>query len=510
MNKEILKYKPKDETFKKRKLTKKEKEEQFYKAIKENGQFDKIIIKSDFVNFSTKVLCQCKKHINYEWWVTPNNLMNNHGCNLCGNESIKQKKRMTQEEFLKRFNETGRVKEIEILGEFKGFNLGKEGEIKCWCKKGQHEFYMNPTTLLNGNGCFQCSYEERAKKKLQQGLDSLNKYIKDNDLHIKLEDEYKGAGVKLHFRCLDCGNDWLVDPDHIKQGRRCPFCNDGISFNNKVLRIIFDILKPDNYDVEYGKPWNFEYFYDGYFTVTKSDGSIQEILVEMDGEPHKKECACFKSRTLADNQRIDAEKDRLAKEGGYILIRINCSKSTHKQTVEEIKKSKLGKYLDFSKLNWDEVVKRAQKSLAIEVCEFVKDNSNMKKKDICEKFHISETALNAYVQTGRNFGLLPENFCFTAKATYNPNTKHVYTGKAICMFDDSDHSVPIYIFLSSNDCSRYFKVNYNEFIDRHEISKVLSGKRPSYKGHFFTYATQEDMIKYKDLITIIDRSINVH
>lgn len=137
------------------------KEQQFIERIKENGQYDKIIIKSDFINFSTKVLCQCKKHSNYEWWVTPSHLIENRGCPVCGQEKRIQSRKISSIDFMKRFEKEGKSEEFEILDEFKGFTAGRKQGLKCKCKKEGHIFFMNPEVILRGSSCPICAKQIR-------------------------------------------------------------------------------------------------------------------------------------------------------------------------------------------------------------------------------------------------------------------------------------------------------------------------------------------------------------
>lgn len=303
---------------------------------------------------------------------------------------------------------------------------------------------------------------------------------------------------------LDCNNTWFVKPGKIKQGSRCPFCNDGISFNNKVLRILFDILKPNDYKIEFNIPEvENKYRYDGYFILNK--GKTQEkILIELDGRQHKEETGINCSWVKLEKQKeIDRKKDELAKKYNYHLIRIDCSNS-HKQNIRAIKESELKYLLNFVNIDWKEVQKRAEKSIVMELCDFIKTNPEKTLKECCQIFNLSKSGIEQYIKIGKDLKILPNNFQIKTehKNFYNPNTNVYFRGKPIMVFEKDTSKFPVYIFLTSNRCVKFLQEIGKGYIDLKIVRQVILGKHPPYKGYIFTYATQEDLNKYKDLIII--------
>lgn len=495
MSKEILKYKPRDTTFRGKRISREEKEKQFYQAIKENGLYDKIIIKSDFVNFSTKVLCQCKIHTDYEWWALPKNLKNGKGCRKCATERNAQKKKLTQEEFLKRFRETGCTEEIEIIGEYTGL----KNNIECWCKKGHHKFFMRGYNLLKGCHCFDCSYENRNKPKMERAYNKLLKYIEDNNLDLVLEGEYKGVHQKTSFRCKNCGNEWITAPSKITSGRKCPFCNDGFSFPNKVIRVLLSFLKPKYYDFEY-QIKGYDYQYDGYFI----DNNNQKILIEMDGEQHRKTSTTSNWKPLAEQQKIDKEKDKLAENNGYKLIRVICPEN-HKEVIKNLRESELKNYLNFSNVDWEEIMKQAEKSLIIELSSFFVQHPNSTKKILRETFHISDSTVGEYIKIGKDIGIIPiEQNIKRFNGKYNPETKEVLGSKPFLVYSVDNLNIPIHIFCSKNDCANFYK-NKGIYLKTEKIAEVLEQKIENYKDLFFKFATTQDLINNEDIIREVEK-----
>ena len=146
-----------------------------------------IEILGEYINSITPIKCKCRicKH---EWYTKPTNLLHNkNGCPICGIEKSASAKRMSQEEFEKRLNETHN-NEIIALEEYKGFDVRiKFKHIKCgyiW-KTSPH------SVISNNTGCPKCN--------ISNGENFIVKYLKNNKIMFISQKKYKnllGIGGK--------------------------------------------------------------------------------------------------------------------------------------------------------------------------------------------------------------------------------------------------------------------------------------------------------------------------
>lgn len=106
------------------------------------------------------------------------------------------------------------------------FQDGSRSIVDIICPK--HGVFKQTAKLhLNGCGCRQCSYEERAMKCTEKAKESFVK--KARNVHggkynySKLE--YKGVKESVCIICPEHGEFWQKPNDHLS-GRGCPICNE--------------------------------------------------------------------------------------------------------------------------------------------------------------------------------------------------------------------------------------------------------------------------------------------
>ena len=113
--------------------------------------------KANFKGEYDKIIVTCPKH-NYTWTVVPKNLMNGHGCPLCGRESLQKSQALTTEEFIQRARQKHGDKYDYSKVEY--YNTVTPVTIIC-PKHG--EFEQTPDAhLYQNSGCPKCkqSYGE--------------------------------------------------------------------------------------------------------------------------------------------------------------------------------------------------------------------------------------------------------------------------------------------------------------------------------------------------------------
>ena len=154
-----------------------------------------------------------------------------------------------------------------------------------------------------------------------RGVDDL--WTTDPDIASYLlnpEDGYKhgrGSGVYVDFKCPECGK--VVNKSIgavVRGGFSCSYCGDGYSY---PLKFAIHLLERSGLEFkpEFSFP-NTPYRYDYWFY---RDG--QNYLLELDGS-YGHGCQDTKDLTIEEQIAIDREKDKLAKDNGYRIIRVDC------------------------------------------------------------------------------------------------------------------------------------------------------------------------------------------
>ena len=196
------------------------------------------------------------------------------------------------------------------------------------------------------------------------------------------------------------------------QGFFCDMCSDGVSLPNKIMYYVLEQCKV-NFVNEASRAKGFDwivkqYRYDFYFQT--SDG--RRILVEMDGGFHRKE----------DQQVIDEEKNNLAKNNGYELIRIDCQYDG--DPLDYIKpniiNSELKNILPLHMVNWDLCKQFLQTSLMRESCKLWEiDEYGV--GEIAKRLNVSNVTVITYLKRGKECGLCP-SYDFS-ESTYRKGTR---------------------------------------------------------------------------------------
>lgn len=150
-----------------------------------------------------------------EWKITPGNFGRGVRCPKCAVRKVA---------FTKKFF-CSREKDIvsgeyEMLGEYAGTC------IKTLFRHDScgYEWEVTPSSFHTGTRCPRCAKLERFTKEsfCEREPDIISG-------EYEMVGEYKNAITKTLFRHNHCGYEWLINPHHFHQGRRCPKCKK----NNK-------------------------------------------------------------------------------------------------------------------------------------------------------------------------------------------------------------------------------------------------------------------------------------
>lgn len=376
-------------------------------------------------------------------------------------------KKKTHEDFMKELEEKGLLEKINVLGHY----VNNRTPIKIQCKTHLDCIWSPvPYALLKSTGqCKKCLQEKYSNLYKLTELEVKQRLI-DNKIPFELVGEYKGNDVVTQFKCLDCGEIYNCAPMWIFTGRaHCQYCYDKISFPNKLIRNLLVLLEVDNFKYEFKDSWTKNYRYDAYFTLNN-----EKWLVEMDGELHFKQRG-NKAKAKKDfekRKKADKDKDKLAKENGYNLIRINCDFDSHIEIIEQIKQSRLSELFDLENFDWDKCLKLAERNLVKEVCEYFDSHDNMNSTKLSKIFLLDSSTVAKYLKIGTNYG-----WC-----DYNP--KEIMCRKIKVWKVSGEY---IGEFEKIRDFQKYALDNFGIKIWNGTVSACCSEKTENVKGFVFEY-----------------------
>ena len=314
--------------------------------------------------------------------------------------------------------------EYIVIGEYIGDK--KKIEIlhaKCKCK-----FMVTPNNFL----CKHSTCPICANRIIIKGINDIattNPFIADYMLNE--EDKYKyskNSNKKVDWKCPHCNT--IVRNKSIdymsRNGFHCPNCSDGISFPNKFAHEVFKQLysQISNYEYEYSPDWIKPKRYDNYFEYNNI-----KYIVEIDGGlGHGKYVIPNSKKTLEYTIEVDEYKNRMAKEHGINIIRIDVENDNDK-IKNCFLKSKLNDILDLSNVDWNVCFINALSSKKVETIKLF--NEGIKNTtQISQMLDISVSSVEKYLKSGTNYGL----------CNYNPKDFYLYrdnsnlhTRKVICL-----------------------------------------------------------------------------
>ena len=355
-------------------------------------------------------------------------------------------------------------------------------------RKGEYkeEYWIEESALKGGTGCSCC--------KNTSIVPEINSIWKKNrwmcDLGVSEEDAKKYScsnGNKIEVTCPDCGNIKMVTISKIysRKSIGCS-CGDGFSKGHKYIRNILEQL--DVEFVENSSPsWcNFKYknqIRGGEYDFILED---KKLIIEVDGGFHRKDNT-MSGQTKEDSKFIDSEKDRLAYENNYKMIRVYYN-DDYIMNKESVMNSKMPLYFDLSNINWERATEFSLSNLVKEIClTWESQYPNIKTIDIALEFNLSQATICKYLSIGSNL-----NWC-----NYNPkeerrkaaiNMSKVTSKKIIVLKDDEI----IGVFPSASALERESEDKIGIRLLQSAVSRVCNGEKPQYKGFVFKYAEEVD------------------
>lgn len=361
-----------------------------------------------------------------------------------------------------------------------GFDCGnhyRKGEYK-------EEYWIEESALKGGTGCSCC--------KNISIVPDINSIWKKNrwmiDLGVNENDAKRYScsnGNKIEVICPDCEKIKMATISKVydRKSIGCS-CGDGFSKGHKYIRNVLEQL-----DVEFlenfSPNWcSFEYKnkirYGEYDFILED----RKLIIEVDGGFHRKDNS-MSGQTKEDSKFIDSEKDRLAYENNYKMIRVYYN-DDYIMNKESIMDSKMPLYFDLSNVSWERATEFSLSNLVKEVCLVWKSKyPNVKTIDIALEFNLSQATICKYLSIGDSL-----EWC-----NYNPkeerrkaaiNMSKATSKKVIVLKGDK----VVGVFPSASALERESINKIGVRLLQSAVSRVCNGEKSQYKGFVFKYAEE--------------------
>lgn len=327
----------------------------------------------------------------------------------------------------------------------------KSNKSVWWkCNKG-HEWKTTVYSRVKLNtNCPYCS-----NNKILIGYNDLYTLRPDLRKYFLNEEDSKKytiqSGKKAKLKCPICGKEKeQVISSLVNDGFACHFCSDKVPFGEKVIFFIFNNLNI-NFEREKVFCWAKNKRYDFYIPSLS-------CIIETNGMQHYKNVKSW-NKTLEKQKENDKLKEQLAKENGikhYIIL--DCRKSEMEWIKNSILNSELNELFDLSNVDWKECEKFSEKSLLVKICN--NWNNGMNSKEIREKYELSITTVNRYLNIGNEIGLCKYN-------TFEVNKRR---NDIIWVY-----SKELDEYYTMSECKKIFNFNYNKLIRLIKENEKIKG-----------------------------------
>ena len=295
--------------------------------------------KVDYKGSFTKVCIICPEH--GEFWQTPRNHLNGHGCPKCSYA----KERFTTEQFIEK---SKAVHGDDKFDYSKVHYVDSRTKILLICKKCGREFWQYPNTHLQGHGCRRCASifinkylikkENREKIYLktrctaEQFIEKAKKIHGDKYDYSKIE--YKNAHSKIYIICPIHGGFWQEANTHLR-GCGCPSCN--YSSGERMINNFLSNRTKEQFVYQYRTNWlenqSLDFFLPDYNLGIEFDG-IQHY------EPSDFSGHLTEEETLEEFKIIqerDKRKDEKCVANGIKLFRIKYDEDVEEALTKILK-----------------------------------------------------------------------------------------------------------------------------------------------------------------------------
>ena len=300
----------------------------------------------------------------------------------------------------------------------------------------------------------------------------------------------KTSGAKVYFKCPDCrkvkNKPISIHYLYNNHSIGCD-CGDSFSYGHKY---IFNLLEQlglnfiSNYKFDWCKYYN-------TYKCKESRGEYDfiienlKLIIEVDGDFHRKDNS-MSGQSKEESKFIDDEKDRLAKENGYKIIRIYYD-DKNLEIKEHILKSNLIDYFDLSNIDWKKCEEFALSNLVKKVCEIKAFNQELSTTEIGKILKLNNHIIRKYLIKGSKIW---------DWVKYNPKDEiskasrkaGKTNGKPVEIFKNNSS---LEIFISASELERQSESLFGIKLMRPRISEACRENK-EYKGFTFKYVNNNN------------------
>lgn len=191
-----------------------------------------------YIGTKDKIRHRCLIH-NVDFYASPSNALQGHGCSLCKKEKISKKLSKSHEQYV---DEVKIINpKISVIGKYIGANTS----ILHRCLNDEYEWSAKPANILSGFGCPKCS--ERFRRTHDDYVSEVEKVNPD----IIVLGKFVGLQIPILHKCTIHNVEWMANPENILNGHRCWKCGNDVSSekNKKTHNEYIDDLKHSNPDI---------------------------------------------------------------------------------------------------------------------------------------------------------------------------------------------------------------------------------------------------------------------
>lgn len=295
---------------------------------------------------------------------------------------------------------------IEVIGKYVGAHKHIAHRCKICGYGSNEEWTPAPTDILSGHGCPVCATIPRQigpapeyKNSIwtSEYKDFFTQYLSEEQMKVTMPMSNKKIGIP----CPNCGCVKNTSPNNLfHNGFCCDKCSDGISYPEKFMMSLLDLLHI-NYHKEYSPNWANGKIYDFYL-------SDYSCIIETHGIQHYEESN--RGRDLIVEQANDLYKKELAMKNGvtYYFV-IDCRYSHLEWIKSHIISSGLLSFLDVANnsIDWTLCGREAMSSKIVVVANLW--NMGKPMSEIIEIMKLTKTTIRAYLIKASNVGLCDYN-----------------------------------------------------------------------------------------------------
>lgn len=304
---------------------------------------------------------------------------------------------------------------IKILKQIRSDSICVKNGVKAYeveCLDCHSVFEIREGNLSKGDRCPYCS-NHKVKKGFNDIAHTNPELVK---YFVNSEDATKyvlKSNKYVEAVCPNCNT--LLGKRQIyellRHNVRCPMCGKGSSYPNRFMfnlltklcvkvqtEATFDwCLFPDYNDSSMLIRGRYDFLCVDYSTIIEVDSGLG----------HGNNIHSKANISREESMYRDIQKEKLANEHGYNMIRIECAYYGHQNRFLAVKQgilnSKFSSVFDLSKVNWNQLDEMSQSSLLRDICDVYNEGYSLPK--IAEMFGLTVETIRVYLHKGEDCGL---------------------------------------------------------------------------------------------------------